>query len=325
MTTPELSKNYEVLQTELINSGYVRNVSRSSGSVTSDDGGTTDISWKGKTGNTRPLFISNKVTHEYGNTIGWKILQGRDFSKSFSTDTAAVILNTSAVATMGFKNPLDEVVRISGRDRQVIGIVDDMIKFSPFDQVKPSIFTLNKNAANVINIKIEPQVGTNTALSKIETIFKKYNPAAPFEYKFVDEEYAAKFSNEVRIGKLAGFFAILAIFISCLGLFGLASFVAEQRTKEIGVRKVLGATILNVWRLLSKDFVLLVFISLLIASPLAYYFMHGWLENYRYRITISWWIFALAGMIAFLLTLTMVSFQAIKAAIANPVKSLRTE
>jgi ABC-type antimicrobial peptide transport system permease subunit len=200
-----------------------------------------------------------------------------------------------------------------------------MIKFSPFDQVKPSIFTLNKNAANVINIKIEPQVGTNTALSKIEKIFKKYNPAAPFEYKFVDEEYAAKFSNEVRIGKLAGFFAILAIFISCLGLFGLASFVAEQRTKEIGVRKVLGATILNVWKLLSKDFVLLVFISLLIASPIAYYFMHGWLENYRYRITISWWIFALAGLIAFLLTLTMVSFQAIKAAIANPVKSLRTE
>ena len=325
MTTPELSKNYEVLQTELINSGYVRNVSRSSGSVTADDGGTTDVSWKGKTGDTRPLFVSNKVTHEYGNTIGWKILQGRDFSKSFSTDTAAVILNTSAVATMGFKHPLGEVVRISGRDRQVIGIVDDMIKFSPFDQVKPDIFTLNKNAANVINIKIEPQAGTNTALSKIEKIFKKYNPAAPFEYKFVDEEYAAKFSNEVRIGKLAGFFAILAIFISCLGLFGLASFVAEQRTKEIGVRKVLGATILNVWRLLSKDFVLLVFISLLIASPLAYYFMHGWLENYRYRITISWWIFALAGMIAFLLTLTMVSFQAIKAAIANPVKSLRTE
>jgi putative ABC transport system permease protein len=325
MTTPELSKNYEALQTELLNSGYVHNISQSSGSVTTNDGGTTDIGWKGKAGDTRPLFISNKVTHEYGNTIGWKILQGRDFSKSFSTDTAAVILNTSAVATMGFKNPLGEVVRISGRDRQVIGIVDDMIQFSPFDQVKPSIFTLNKNAVNVINIKIEPQVGTNTALNKIEKIFKKYNPAAPFEYKFVDEEYAAKFSNEVRIGKLAGFFAILAIFISCLGLFGLASFVAEQRTKEIGVRKVLGATIFNVWRLLSKDFVLLVFISLLIASPLAYYFMHGWLENYRYRITISWWIFALAGMIAFLLTLTMVSFQAIKAAIANPVKSLRTE
>ncbi|HKO82307.1 MAG TPA: ABC transporter permease [Chitinophagaceae bacterium] len=325
MTTPDLKKNYEALQTELLNSGYVRNMCQSSSSVTDDYGGTTDIGWKGKTGNTRPLFISNKVSYEYGNTIGWKILQGRDFSRSFSTDTTAVILNTSAIQTMGFKNPLAEVIRISGKNYEVIGVVNDMIKFSPYDQVKPSIFTLDKNGVSVITIKIAQQAGISTALNKIENVFKKYNPAAPFEYKFVDEEYARKFSNEVRIGTLAGFFAILAIFISCLGLFGLASFVAEQRTKEIGVRKVLGATILGIWRLLSKDFVLLVFISLLIASPLAYYFMHGWLENYRYRINISWWIFALAGLIAFLLTIVMVSFQAIKAAIANPVKSLRTE
>jgi ABC-type antimicrobial peptide transport system permease subunit len=265
------------------------------------------------------------VSYEYGNTIGWKISQGRDFSRSFSTDTAAVILNTSAIQTMGFKNPLEEAIRISGKNYQVIGVVNDMIKFSPYDQVKPSIFTLDKNGGSVITIKIAQQAGISTALNKIENVFKKYNPAAPFEYKFVDEEYARKFSHEVRVGKLAGFFAILAIFISSLGLFGLASFVAEQRIKEIGVRKVLGATILNIWRLLSKDFVLLVFISLLIASPLAYYFMHGWLENYRYRINISWWIFALAAMIALLLTIVMVSFQAIKAAIANPVKSLRTE
>lgn len=325
MTTPDLYKNYEALHTDLMNSGYVSKVSQSSISITDDYGGTTNVSWKGKTGNTRPLFISSKVTHEYGNTINWKILQGRDFSKSFSTDTAAVIINTSALQVMGFKKPLDEVVKLAGKNYQVIGIVDDMIKFSPYDQVKPTFFSLDKNAVTVIAVKIAPQVGVSTALSKIENIFKKYNPAAPFEYKFVDEAYAAKFSNEVRIGKLAGFFAVLAIFISCLGLFGLASFVAEQRTKEIGVRKVLGATILNVWRLLSKDFVILVFISLLIASPIAYYFMNGWLENYQYRINISWWIFALAGVIAFFLTLTMVSFQAIKAAIANPVKSLRTE
>jgi putative ABC transport system permease protein len=325
MTTPDLKKNYEALQTELLNSGYVHNIAQSSTSVTVDYGGTTDVGWKGKAGDSRPLFISNQVTHEYGNTISWKILQGRDFSKSFSTDTAAVILNTAAIQTMGFKKPLEEMVSISGKNYQVIGVVDDIIKFSPYGQVKPLIFTLNKNAVTVIAIKIASRVGTSTALSKIENVFKKHNPAAPFEYKFVDDEYATKFSNEVRIGKLAGFFAVLAIFISCLGLFGLASFVAEQRTKEIGVRKVLGATILSVWRLLSKDFVVLVIISLLIASPLAYYFMNGWLENYQYRISISWWIFALAGVIAFSLTLIMVSFQAIKAAIANPVKSLRTE
>ncbi|HKZ67751.1 MAG TPA: ABC transporter permease, partial [Chitinophagaceae bacterium] len=227
MTTPDLYKNYEALQTELINSGYVRNICQSSGSVTADYGGTTDIGWKGKTGNTRPLFISNKVSYEYGNTIGWKILQGRDFSMSFSTDTAAVILNTSAIQTMGFKNPLEEAIRISGKNYQVIGVVSDMIKFSPYDQVKPSIFTLDKNGVSVITIKIAQQAGISTALSKIENVFKKYNPVAPFEYKFVDEEYGRKFSHEVRIGKLAGFFAILAIFISSLGLFGLASFVAE--------------------------------------------------------------------------------------------------
>ncbi|HEX2631112.1 MAG TPA: ABC transporter permease, partial [Chitinophagaceae bacterium] len=223
MSTPDLYKNYEVLQTELLNSGYVRHVAQASTSITSDYGGTTDISWKGKTGTTRPLFISNQVSYEYGNTIGWKMSQGRDFSRSFSTDTAALILNTSAVRTMGFKDqPLGETVRVSGKNYQVIGVVDDIIKFSPYDQVKPSIFTLNKNAVTVIALKISPEVGISTALSKIENVFKKYNPASPFEYKFVNDEYNNKFSTEVRIGKLAGFFAMLAIFISCLGLFGLA-------------------------------------------------------------------------------------------------------
>jgi putative ABC transport system permease protein len=325
MSTSDLSKNYAALHTELLNSGYVRDMAQSSTPVTADYGGTTDVAWKGKTGDTRPLFVSNQVTHEYGNTIEWKIVQGRDFSRSFSTDTAAIILNTSAMQTMGLKNPLAEVVRVGNKNYQVIGVVDDMIRFSPYDPIKPSLFTLNKNAGTVIAISIAPQVGTSTALSKIEAAFKKYNPGAPFEYKFVNDQYANKFSSEVRIGKLAGFFAMLAIFISCLGLFGLASFVAEQRTKEIGVRKVLGATMLNVWKLLSKDFVILVFVSLLIASPLAYYFMHGWLENYTYRIRISWWVFALSGLIALLLTIVMVSFQAIKAAVTNPVKSLRTE
>jgi ABC-type antimicrobial peptide transport system permease subunit len=163
------------------------------------------------------------------------------------------------------------------------------------------------------------------ALAKIETVFKKYNPEQPFIYKFNDEEYAKKFGDEERIGKLAGFFAALAIFISCLGLFGMASFMAEQRVKEIGVRKVLGASVFNLWGLLSKDFVSMVLISFLIATPVAYYFMHNWLQNYQYRTNLSWWIFAVTGVGAVLITLLTVSFQSIKAAIANPVKSLRTE
>ena len=174
-------------------------------------------------------------------------------------------------------------------------------------------------------IKLNPDVSAKNARSKIEPVFKKLNPDQPFEYKFVDDEYAKKFGDEERIGKLAGFFAILAVVISCLGLFGLTSFVAEQRRKEIGVRKVLGASVLSVWNLLSKDFVMLVIISFLIAVPVSYYFMHEWLQNYTYRTQISWWIFAAAGAGALVITLCTVSFQAIKAAIANPVKSLRTE
>lgn len=162
-------------------------------------------------------------------------------------------------------------------------------------------------------------------LAKVEAVFNKYNPAAPFEYKFTDEEYARKFEDERRIGNLSTFFSILAIFISCLGLFGLASFVAEQRTKEIGVRKVLGASVFNLWRMLSKDFVLLVVISCAIAIPVAWYVLHGWLQKYTYRTEISWWIFAVAATGAMVITLLTVSFQAIKAALTNPVRSLRTE
>lgn len=170
-----------------------------------------------------------------------------------------------------------------------------------------------------------PAISARAALEKMEAVFKKFNPSQPFDYQFADEEYAQKFGNEERVGKLAGFFAVLAIFISCLGLFGMASFIAEQRTKEIGIRKVLGASVFNLWRLLSKEFVILVVLALLIGIPLAWYFMNNWLENYKYRTEISWWILAAAACGALIITILTVSFQAIKPAIANPVKSLRIE
>ncbi|HEX6193574.1 MAG TPA: ABC transporter permease [Chitinophagaceae bacterium] len=325
MNTPDLKVHYQAIQSDLLNTGVVENVSQSSGSLVADYGGTTNISWRGKSPDLHPLLMSTAITHDFGKTVGWKIVQGRDFSEEFISDSSAMILNYAAAQLMGFKEPLNEVVRFGGREYKIIGVTNNIIKGSPFESVKPTFFTLNHNAVTVINIKLTSHDNTSAALSKIGDIFKKYNPAAPFEYKFVDEQYAAKFATEERIAKLAGFFAVLAIFISCLGLFGLASFVAEQRTKEIGIRKVLGASIINVWRLLSKEFLLLVFISLLVASPIAYYFMQSWLENYPYRIQLSLWIFGAAASIALLLTLITVSFQAIKAAIANPVKSLRTE
>lgn len=325
MYTPELYGHYETLRSDLIGSGAVADMSQSAGSITSDYGGTTDISWKGKSPETTPLLMANKIAHDYGKTVGWKILKGRDFSKDMSTDSAGMILNQSAVRVMGLKNPVDETVKFGGKDYRVIGVISNMIKNSPFDQVNPSFFIIDYDAVNVITIKLAPQIDTRQALHKIGAVLKKYNPGAPFDYKFVDETYAEKFADEERIGKLAGFFAILAIFISCLGLFGLASFMAEQRTKEIGIRKVLGASVANLWHLLSRQFFLLICISLFIAIPLAYYFMHNWLQDYQYRTNLSWWIFTAAGAGAIAITLLTVSYQAIKAALANPVKSLRTE
>lgn len=325
MTTPDLRSHYEALRTDLLNTGEVSQLSQSSQSIVSDYGGTTNVSWRGKTPDTRPLVMVNSITHDYGKTIGWKILEGRDFSKDFSTDTSAMILNRAAVDLMGFKAPLDETVKFGGKDYRVVGVANNMIKGSPFEAVKPSLFTINLRAVNVIHIKLSSHNSVTAALRKIENVFKKHNPTAPFEYKFADEQYAAKFAMEQRIGKLAGFFAAFAIFISCLGLFGLASFVAEQRRKEIGIRKVLGATIASVWQLLSREFLMLVLISLVIASPVAWYMMNQWLENYQYRAPVVWWIFGAASVIALIITLLTVSFHAIKAAIANPVKSLRTE
>ena len=325
MTTPDLRSHFEALRTDLLNTGAVAELSQSSQSVVSDYGGTTNVSWKGKTPDSRPLLMANSVSHDFGKTIGWKILEGRDFSKDFSMDTSAIILNQAAANLMGFKAPLDETVKFGGKDFRVIGVVSNMIKGSPFEAVKPSVFTINPRALNVINIKLSSHSSVSASLVKIENVFKKHNPAAPFEYKFADEQYAAKFATEQRIAKLAGFFAVFAIFISCLGLFGLASFVAEQRRKEIGIRKVLGATIASVWQLLSREFLLLVVISLLIASPVAWYMMNQWLENYQYRTQIVWWIFGAAASSALIITLLTVSFHAIKAALANPVKSLRTE
>jgi ABC-type antimicrobial peptide transport system permease subunit len=269
------------------------------------------------------------INPEYGKTIGWQIIQGRDISRSFATDSTAVIVNESMVKYMGIKNPVGMVIKetIFGKTTAytVVGVVKDMLMQSPYRPVKETIYIPDYEKTYYVSIRLNPAMNVNTAIGNIEAVFKKYAPNSPFEYNFVDSDYEKKFGDEERVRKLASVFAGLAIFISCLGLFGMASFIAEQRTKEIGVRKVLGATVMNLWGLLSKEFIMLVTISFLIATPIAYYFLHGWLNNYEYRTELSWWIFALAGAGAFIITIATVSFQAIKAAIANPVKCLRTE
>jgi ABC-type antimicrobial peptide transport system permease subunit len=322
---------YDILRSELKNTGVVSEMSESFGKVTEIASGNGGFQWKGKDPNFNDSFGTLPVTFEYGKTIGWQFTSGRDFSRAFITDSNGMVINEAAAKYMGLKNPVGEDVSWKFQDQprryyKILGVVKDMIMESPYDDTFPTIFMIKGHVGtSQINVKINSKVSASEALPKIEAVFKKIIPSAPFEYKFADEEYAAKFAAEERIGKLAGVFATLAIFISCLGLFGLASFVAEQRFKEIGVRKVLGATVVDLWTLLSKDFVQLVNLSQLIASPIAYYFMHKWLMNYHYRTDISWWVFGITCFGALLITLVTVSYQSIKAATANPVKSLRSE
>ncbi len=325
MHSSKLRKSYDALRADFLKTGFVYDMAESVGSITSDFGGSTAISWQGKTPGTSPLIMSSQVTHDFGNTVGWNVIAGRDFSKQYVADSTSVILNEEALKLMGFKNGVNELISISGKEFRVVGVVGNIIKGDPFRPVPPSFFTLNyKNATQVI-LRIKDDASTSKALSAIEKVFRQYSLAEPFDFKFVDDKYATKFATEVRIGRLAGFFAAFAIFISLLGLFGLASFMAARRTKEIGIRKVLGANVLQVWTLLSREFIILSGIAFIIASPIAYYFMNNWLANYPYRISIPVWIFVAVAGVTILFTLLTVSVQAVRAAMMNPVRSMRND
>lgn len=330
MNTPALFGHYNIMRNDLLNSGAAVDFAESGSPVTGVYSHQSGFEWEGKDPGLMPSFGVVSVTHDFGKTIGWQFADGRDFSRNFSSDTASMVLNEAAVKYMGLTKPVGATVVYTYSSRtdknyHVVGVIKDMVMDSPFEPAKPVVYMMDYDNVDFITVKINPLMSVGKALPLLEKVFKKYNPDAPFEYTFADADYSRKFAAEERIGRLATFFAAFAIFISCLGLFGLASFMAEQRTKEIGVRKVLGASVANLWGLLSKDFILLVFISFFIAIPLAWYTMNNWLQNYEYRTTISLWIFTLTAFGALLITLITVSFQAIKAALANPVKSLRTE
>lgn len=324
-TNSVMHGKFEALRNELKSSNAVLEIAESSSSMTEVWNSNGGFMWEGKDPNQAVDFPNTGVTHEYGKVIGWQIKEGRDFSRDFATDSAAFILNESAVKFIGLKDPVGKTIIWDDTPFKVIGVVKDMLVESAYQPIRASMYHCTRDEGNILVMKMNPALSANDALAKIENIFKKYDPATVFEFKFVDEDFAKKFGDEERIGKLATVFAVLAIFISCLGLFGLASFVAEQRTKEVGIRKVVGASVFNLWQLLSKDFVLLVIIACAIAAPLAWYGMNKWLQQYDYRAAISWWIFAATIVGALGITVLTVSFQAIKAAIANPVKSLRTE
>jgi ABC-type antimicrobial peptide transport system permease subunit len=324
MNTPDLAAHYEALRATLLASGVIANVARSSQPTTLFDNG-NDLSWPGQTEEQKQLNYHNvNVTTEFGATVGWTVLQGRDFSRDFATDSNSAILNEQTVIQARLKNPIGMRVSLMGKHYTVIGVVKNLLTNSPYDPVEPGVF-VGDGYTNFITMRLKAGTPIRTALATLETLFHRYNPASPFNYEFNDEAYAQKFAAETRIGSLAAVFAGLAILISCLGLFGLASFVAEQRTKELGVRKVLGAGVVHLWALLSGDFVKLVVLSMAISMPLVGMAMHNWLQHYALHTAISPWIFIAAGAGILLLTLATVSFQSLKAALMNPVKSLRSE
>ena len=326
----EYFRKYDVLKYELKNTGAVAEMAESQSPVTGVYSHSNGFMWKDKSPAIHEDFATLNVSPEYGNTVGWQFIAGRNFLPGYTSDSSGFVINESAAKFMGLRHPVGEIVRWTAKwgniDKNftVLGVVKDMIMESPFEPARPTVFWLG-GSYNWFNIKINPQVSTHEALSKIEAVFKRVTPTVPFDYEFADQDYALKFAAEERIGQLARLFAALAIFISCLGLFGMSAFMAEQRTKEIGLRKVLGASVANLLALLSGDFVRLVLLSLLIATPAAWYFMSRWLEHYTYHTPLSWWIFAVTALGTLGMTLLTVSFQSAKAALMNPAKSLRME
>ncbi|MEP6738020.1 MAG: ABC transporter permease, partial [Chryseolinea sp.] len=324
------SEKADALRAELLATGVVSEVAESGGDVTTTWSGNGGFTWEGKDPFFEASFNTLGVGPEFGNAVGWKFIEGRDFSKDIASDTAAFVLNEAAVKYMKIKDPVGKIVHWkntawnSDYDFRIIGVIKDMLMESPFEEVQPAIY-MTRGYKSVLLVRITPGKTPAEALPKIEKVFNAIIPDIPFSARFADTEFAAKFKTEERIGKLAGIFATLAILISCLGLLGLAAYVAEQRTKEIGIRKVLGATIAGLWGMLSREFVILVAISCALAIPISYYILDQGISKYKYHTAIGWHIFALSAGGALLITVATVSLQAIKAAVANPVNSLRSE
>ncbi|MFT3935023.1 MAG: ABC transporter permease [Chitinophagaceae bacterium] len=322
----DMLKNYQLIKNELLTAGIATSISRGQSPLTQNWSSAVSMKWEGKDPNVKIQI--NRYTTDGGivKTTGMQLVEGRDIDiKNYPTDSTACILNEAAVKIMGFKKPVGQLIFDNPINWHVVGVIKDFILESPYETIRPFMIKGPRYGGAVTYVKLNNANTTEKNLKDAEAIFKKYNPAYPFNFHFADEEYAKKFTDEQLTGKLASLFAALTIFISCLGLFGLAAYMAENRIKEIGVRKILGASVSNIASLLSIDFIKLVGIAILVASPIAWWVTGKWLDGYNYRVNVSWWVFAISGAIAILIALITVSFQAIKAAMANPVKSLRAE
>jgi putative ABC transport system permease protein len=321
-----LQSHFNVIKNDLKATGAVEDAALSTSPILNLKSNSGSWQWQGKDPSKQILITGEAASPEYISTMGLKLKEGRNFYPDIKSDSTNVIINETLGKMINQKEVIGSVLKQGGPGKfTIIGVMNDFVYNDMYAPVAPLILFADTSNVNILSIRIKSSVPMKDALSKIENVIKKDNPGYPFEYKFVDASFAKQFSTETLIGKLAMIFAILAIFISCLGLFGLAAYTAERRTKEIGIRKVLGASAKGLAGLLSKDFLKLVTISCLIAFPLAWWMMNNWLETYAYRTKIEWMIFLVAGLLALLIALVTVSFQAIKAAIANPVDSLKTE
>ncbi len=321
----ELVRKYPTFKQELLRMPGIQAVTHTSLNPLGNGSTTESVNWPGKDPNNTISFNQISIGYDFAKVLKIRFLQGRDFSPSFGTDSTNYLINQAAAKRIGYQNPVGKPLTFWDQPGTIVGLIEDFHFNSLHAPITPLIIRLAENI-NYGNILVRTQPGqTEQALASIETLCRTLNPNFPFTYSFVDSEYQKLYTSETVVGTLATVFACLAIFIACLGLFGLAAFTAEQRTKEIGVRKVLGASVASIVTLLSKDFLKLVLIAIVIASPLAWYAMNQWLQNFEYRIAIEWWVFALAGLLAVAIALLTVSFQSIKAALINPVKSLRAE
>src|SRR5258706_3494044 len=323
--TDEIGKNFRAIKLELLQTGVVKSVTKSNSPIT-EIWSNNFLGWPGKPEAEKVIFTTIASEYDYTKTMGIKILEGRDFSEDFKSDSLAILVNKAGMDLMKLKNPIGTKLDLWDKKRELIGIVDDVLMGSPFQPVRPMFIVLVPDWAGAVSIRLEKTKDLAASLKKVEEVFKKYSPAYPFQYEFADVEFAKKFNDINMTSRLASLFALLAIVITGLGLFGLAAFTAEQRTKEIGIRKVMGASVASLVALISKDFSRLVIIAFVISSPITWWLLnHFILDKYKYRIEIAWWVFPLTGLIALVFALAIVSTQALRAAHANPAVSLRND
>jgi ABC-type antimicrobial peptide transport system permease subunit len=328
MITDRSRPHRELIRRELLETGVAESVSINFASMVESESRFTDnFRWRGKDPESQIIIERNYTQEDWAKTTGVQIIQGRDIDiHTFPTDSTAMLLNETAVKLMGFDDPIGEIIYEWDTPYHVVGVVKDFVLESPFDPIRPMVIGGPANGwFNNVNVKLSAHGSLSEKLGQVEEIYRKYAFGEPFLYHIVDEVYARRFDKEQRIGSLVTWFAALAVFISCLGLFGLSAYMAENRRKEIGIRKVMGASIFDIVSLLSKEFLILVAVSLVIALPVSWWAMNQWLSNYAYRTDIPWWLFVVVGCMCLGIALLTVGFQAIRAATANPIKAIKSE